>query len=315
MAPEELVNLLYQDSRVSLIDIGEKLNLSRQSVSKEIEKLEKSGMIRYTIIENPNMQDTRTFFIQIKTNPEEPEIISKLNEIKGIVSLDGIIGQNSLMVKFFARSNQEFSEIIEKIDNIIARTRFQHYKIIDCLKTFKDGGKDLTDVEGEGRQKVTKEKAAILDALKAMRSKFSFKKAHATLEKTGNNYTYPKTRRVINYLIDSGIIHSFTIRICPKFINQTDFAFKFYLEIIPKNLTQYNFLATKILVNEKKIVELYRTGEEYGILAVVRTRNVAEYRAFLESLYRTGKIQDSITTLVIDEKLPTIFKPFSKSKF
>ncbi|MFX0103843.1 MAG: hypothetical protein ACFFCS_30050, partial [Candidatus Hodarchaeota archaeon] len=253
--------MMYQNSFLPLTGMAENLGLSRQNISSEIDKLEKSGMVRYSIIENPNLQDIRTFFIEIKTNPEEPEIVSKLNEIKGIISLDGIIGQNSLMAKFHARNNREFSEILEKIDSIIARTRFQHYKIIDCLKTFKDGGKDLSGSPREGREKVTKEDIEVLDVLKDMDSKFSFKKIHACLEKITNKNTYPRIRRIVKKLIERKIINSFTIKIAPKIIEKTDFIFKFFLEIIPKNLTEYNILATEILVNEEKIVELYRTGE------------------------------------------------------
>ncbi len=29
-------------------------------------------------------------------------------------------------------------------------------------------------------------------------------------------------------------------------------------------------------------------------------------------MYKTGKVQDTISTLVIDEKLPAIFKPFKE---
>jgi DNA-binding Lrp family transcriptional regulator len=93
-------------------------------------------------------------------------------------------------------------------------------------------------------------------------------------------------------------------------IPQTDFPLKFYLQILPKRLSEYDAIAVETLAPKDEIVELYRTGEEYGLLGVARTGSIDGYRQFLESLYKTGKIQDTISTLVIDEKLPAIFKPF-----
>lgn len=254
------LNLLYLDSGKNYIQIAEELQVSRQTIAKYIKTLEHNCISSYDIIENPNSQSIRTFFIEIKTNPEEPEIVSKLLKIRSIKSIDGIIGANSLMVKFRVQNISEFNSVLHKIDNIISGSRFQHYRIIECLNTFKDGGRIFL-AENPNRP-----------------SDFSAK----------------------------------TIKIKPEFIKNTDFPFKFYLQIMPKNLSEYTELAQNLLAPQANIIELYRTGQEFGIMAVIRTEDIIEYRNFIENLYKTGKLQDSITTFVIDEKMPAQFKPFKK---
>jgi DNA-binding Lrp family transcriptional regulator len=51
-----------------------------------------------------------------------------------------------------------------------------------------------------------------------------------------------------------------------------------------------------------EITDLYRTGEEYGLLAIVRMRDVSEYNAFLLKLFSLRDIIDTYTTLVLEER-------------
>ena len=270
----------------------------------------------YSIIENPNVHEFRTFFIEIKTNPEEPEIVSRIIDIPRVRAIDGIIGQSSLMVKFCTRNDQQFAEILKQIDTIITGTRFQHYKIINCLKTFKDGGKGLAEgkpaimKKSTGRHDLDGIDESLLDAMQDIPERFSYEWITAKASIYVESLSYSQVHRRVKEMIDSGVIESVTIKLSPDFIPKTDFPVKFYLQVLPKQLSEYNGIAAGILSSRHEIVELYRTGEEYGLFAVVRTGSIAEYRKFLESLYATGKIQDTISTLVIDEKLPATFKPF-----
>ncbi|HME55993.1 MAG TPA: Lrp/AsnC family transcriptional regulator [Candidatus Lokiarchaeia archaeon] len=316
-----ILNLLYDDAMVSQDGLASKLkdlgfNASRQNIAKYLEKLETGRNIVYSIIENPNIHQFRTFFLEIKTNPEEPEIVSRLNDISRVRAIDGIIGQNSLMVKVSARNDQQFAEILEKIDEIITGTRFQHYKIINVLKTFKDGGKILSgenvlDLDrGDTPPILDVIDEFILDAMDTMPERFSYGWLSTKSTDRGQELSYPQVHKRVTTMMESGIIDTFTIKIAPALILATDYSVKFYLQILPKQLSAYNDLAAADLAMKDEIVELYRTGEEYGILAVVRTGSIAEYRQFLESLYRTGKLQDTVSTLVIDEKMPSTYRPY-----
>jgi len=319
-----ILNLLYQDAMLSQDGLAARLkelgfNASRQNIAKYIEKLETDRDIAYSIIENPNIHQFRTHFLEIKTNPEEPEIVSRLSAISRVRTIDGIIGQNSLMIKISTRNDQQFSEILEQIDEIITGTRFQHYKIINVLKTFKDGGKILSGDyafeldPGASPPALDSIDEFILDSMNDMPERFSYGWLSTKALDRGLDLSYPMVHKRVKTMMEAGIIDTFTIKLSPGFIPATEFGVKFYLQILPKQLSAYNDLAAADLAKRDEIVELHRTGEEYGIFAVVRTGSIAEYRQFLESLYRTGKLQDTVSTLAIDEKMPSTFKPFKNS--
>jgi DNA-binding Lrp family transcriptional regulator len=324
-----LLNSLYRNSLASQDDLArqlEAMNLpaSRQNIGKYIDYIEKGNFISYTIVENPNVHEVRTFFIEIKTNPEEPEIVTKLSDMPRVRSIDGIIGQNSLVVKVCTRNDQQFAAILKQLDGIITGTRFQHYKVINCLKTFKDGGETLLPLNID--DSIAMDEIPELDSideylldtmqntgatLAELPERMSYGWIVEHVHVPGQGLTYSQVRRRVNAMVESRLIHAFTIKIAPGFIPQTDVPLKFYLQILPKRLSEYDAIAIETLAIKGEIVELYRTGEEYGLFAIARTSSIAGYRQFLESLYKTGKIQDTISTLVIDEKLPAIFKPFN----
>ena len=248
---KRLLNLLYDDSMQSQKELGEKLGYTRQSTSKIINHLEKSGIIsKFSIVENPNVQDSRILFVEIKTNPEEPEIVSQLKGIASIKSIDGIIGLNSLMVKFFVRDSKEFNNVITRLDKIIAGTRFQHYRIIECIKTFKDAGKILED--NGTTQHLDELDRSILKTLNSFETKFSYNGIFKELEANENSLNYTRIRKKMKFLQNSGVIHSFTIKISPKFIEYTDSRFKFYLQINPKDFSKYNSIVLKTLLHWRK---------------------------------------------------------------
>ncbi len=321
LTSREILNLYYQDHRESLTKLSgalgnAQLKLSRQRIGKYISQLETDKKIVYTIIENPNVHEFRTFFIEIKTNPEEPEIVSRLQQIARVRTIDGIIGQNSLIVKFCTRNDQEFSKILEQVDRLITGTRFQHYKIINIIKSYKDGGMILAHPENSGIEgsnkgsKIDNIDERLLDIMQDMPLQFSPDELARQASTGSIQPSDSQVYRRVHQMKAANVIKAFTIKLSPVLIPQTDFPLKFYLQILPKRLSEYDAIAAETLAPKDEIVELYRTGEEYGLYAVARTESIAGYREFLESLYRTGKVQDTISTLVIDEKLPAIFKPF-----
>ena len=51
-----------------------------------------------------------------------------------------------------------------------------------------------------------------------------------------------------------------------------------------------------------EISDLYRTGEDYGLLAIVLAESVEEYNVFLTRLYDSRDVLDTHSTLVLDER-------------
>jgi ribosomal protein S18 acetylase RimI-like enzyme/DNA-binding Lrp family transcriptional regulator len=260
----KLMNLLYANSDQTHQQLGDLIGKSRITVWKYLKSVNpENSNFEKERIKHPNREDNRIFFIEIKTNPEEPEIISKLGRINSRLrneiqtkSIDGIIGNTSLMVKFQVENNEEFRQVLRNVDKIIANTRFQFYRVINVLNVFKEAGhvfsKDLSEV-------------------------FS------------------------------------SIKIFYNFIPFTDYPMKWYLQLKPKILTEYDEIAENLLAPMDEIINLYRTGQEFGLLAVVRTKTKEEYRNFIQKIYSTKKFQDSHTIFVLDERMPSTFQPYRKN--
>jgi DNA-binding Lrp family transcriptional regulator len=66
--------------------------------------------------------------------------------------------------------------------------------------------------------------------------------------------------------------------------------------------SMYDYVAEKYLSSMSEITDLYRTGEEYGLLAIIRVRDLAEYNAFLLRLYDSKDVLDTYTTLVLEQR-------------
>ena len=55
------------------------------------------------------------------------------------------------------------------------------------------------------------------------------------------------------------------------------------------------------LENNRKITNLFRIGEQYGLFAIVRVKEVEDYGSFIKELYETEDIEDTWTNFVLDE--------------
>ena len=90
---------------------------------------------------------------------------------------------------------------------------------------------------------------------------------------------------------------NYTVNFSPK---KLGFEGKYYLRIKPKDPSKYNKLAFK-LVKNKNITDLFRIGEQLGLLAIVRVKKVEDYAEFIKTLYQSDEIEDTMTTFVLDE--------------
>ncbi|MHA1382275.1 MAG: hypothetical protein ACTSR3_00810 [Candidatus Helarchaeota archaeon] len=302
---EELKNKvlveLLNDYRKPINEIAEKLKVSRSKIVTILNFWKKNDyFIGHTIISDPFLLQQRTMIFEIKTNPNEPWLIEELEKID-CESLDGIIGEYSLIIKIKVRNNIEFNKILKKIDNLMAKGNFKKYQLIDVLQTYKENGVifqnsgnfyNLDDISHE-----------ILKILKRQPiNPFTTSELSKILKSKKIRISQPATWKRIDKLIKKHIIRKFTL-----ILNREKFQFtKFYLRI-KVDPAQYDEIAKNFLSRQKNILDLYRTGENYGLLAVVLTENISEFNKFIIKLYNSGiNILDTSTTLVIDERLKSI---------
>ncbi len=286
---------LLKDYRNPISEIAEKLKVSRSKVNTIINFLKKNEfIIGNTVILDSFLLQERTSFFEIKTNPNEPWLIEEFEKFK-FESLDGIIGEYSLILKVKTRNNFEFNQILKNIDNLMAKGSFKKYQLIDVLQTYKENGVvfqnsskyfDLDDISHE-----------ILKVLKNQPiNPYSSTEISQIL--SSKKISQPATWKRIDKLVKNEIIRKFTPIMNRKMFPYT----KFYLRI-KVDPAKYDEIAQNFLSKQIHILDLYRTGENYGLLAVVLTKTISDFNRFIMNLYNSGiNIIDTHTTLVIDER-------------
>lgn len=314
-----LLKKLYLDSRCQSSDLAEILGVTRQTASKFRQKLWDSHIIESpALIINPHALNLQYFFMEIATNPSEPELLNKILSFAEVSAIDGILGEYSLIVKFEAPTKKHFAAILERIDDGMAQSLFHSYRIIEAIDVFKIGGFIVPKVE---ETKMLDEKRwALLQELKKNYNpkKWRPRKSPENISgliDSGENLEQNQIQddeevsgglsREFKRFWDEKIIQRFTIAVKPGI---ADFATKFYMRIKPKQLGHYTRLAEK-LMHHPNVIELYRTGEDSGLLAIVRTKGLEGFRTFIKQFYIDFEILDTRTTVVLEEILPTVYPP------
>ena len=297
---------LLKDYRISINDLATNLKSSRRKILTIINFFKKNGYINgHTVVLNPYLPQQRTFFFEIKTNPNEPWFIEELKRLDfECEGLDGIIGDYSLILKVKVRNNNEFIQLLKNIDILMAKSYFKKYQLIEVLQTYKEHG-----VVFQNSSKIGKLDDIGYEIIKILKrqpiNSYTTSEISDILRTRNIKISQPATWKRIDKLIKDGIIKKFTLT-----LDRDKFHFtKFYLRL-KVDPAQHDEIARKFLSKQINIVDLYRTGENYGLLAVILVKNISDFNNFIIKLYNSGiNIIDTNTTLVIDERLKKIIVP------
>ncbi|MFW9900850.1 MAG: Lrp/AsnC ligand binding domain-containing protein [Candidatus Thorarchaeota archaeon] len=141
-----IIKNLNGKSKFSISKNSRKLGLSRQTYQNKLDILREEDVIKnFTININPDIHPNNLKYVmlEIKTNPKEPELVDELLKISQLRMLDGIIGDFSLFALLIFKSSKEYYQILNTIDNIMAKSYFKKYQIIETIKVFKTNGISL----------------------------------------------------------------------------------------------------------------------------------------------------------------------------
>ncbi|MFX0023622.1 MAG: Lrp/AsnC ligand binding domain-containing protein [Candidatus Hermodarchaeota archaeon] len=390
------------------------IGLSRQTYQNKLDILRDQKIIKnFTININPNIlpNNLKYVMIEIKTNPKEPDLVKELLYIPQLRMLDGIIGDFSLFALLVFKSSEEYYQILNIIDEIMAKSYFKKYQIIETIKVFKTNGislrkpkftleellrdklineikeierDEIDNIEIESQDKIDLNQIAqnnpnikyyprkfpglvieidnsaikifvfsngkiVISGLKNLsKSDIVIDQIIKAIRKSGislDNNSFDKNFEIDNtdYIIlnilredqglkpistyeikdifkkryneeisqstihnrikrleQQGIILNYTINFQPKEIG---FRGKYLLRIKPKDPSKYNEFALRLERN-KNITDLFRIGEQYGLFAIIRVKEIEDYATFIRDLYISEEIEDTYTNFVLDELIP-----------
>ncbi|MFX0104256.1 MAG: hypothetical protein ACFE75_02040, partial [Candidatus Hodarchaeota archaeon] len=271
----QLIKMFSGRSKFYITKNIQALGLTRQTIQNKVKLLRKLKIIgNVTINIHPNIQPNNLKYVilEIKTNPREPQIVEKLLKIPQLKMLDGIFGEFSLIALFVFKSLEEYYDGLEKIDNIMADSYFKKYQIIEIIRVFKTNGINLNEAYFDSNFTIDKNDYLILKILQEEQSgkPISTYEIRDTMK---NQYNVELSQSTIYNRIKrleaKGFILNYSINFIPKKIGYEG---KFILRVKPKDPSKYNELALK-LVKRYFITDLFRIGEQYGLLAIVRVKN------------------------------------------
>jgi DNA-binding Lrp family transcriptional regulator len=131
----EIIRILEEDGRISLLELGRKVKLSHETVRYRLNKLVKSGIIeKFTVsIDKRKLGYEIYAVIMISTwnytEDEWKKFLSYLMENKNIIAVEKITGNYDLKIAFWVKDSEEFDFLSQTI-----KTKFS--KIIKDWQTF-----------------------------------------------------------------------------------------------------------------------------------------------------------------------------------
>jgi len=299
-----ILRLLRENSKASLSDLSERVGLSRFAVKDRIERLFENGAILgSTVVLNPlSVGLKRTVFFEFKTNPHEPWLAKLLEKTPTCDLLDGITGEYSLFGRFRMTDDQHFTGVLRKIDEAMSRSSFKKYRVVNAIRIFKEAGVPFVREEepvklDDTDMKILEILLNQVDYVKAPRL-ISTVELSGLLRDFGMEISQPAVFKRLARLEKDAVILRYVAR-----VNHSWLGAKTKLIVRVKvNPNAYNTVARDFLAPMPEVTDLYRTGEEYGLLAFVRVGDAAEFNSLLLRLYGSKDVLDTYTTLVLEER-------------
>ncbi|MFX0068203.1 MAG: Lrp/AsnC family transcriptional regulator [Promethearchaeota archaeon] len=304
---KKILSLLERDYRISALEISRKVNLSRLSVSQRILKLKKRGVIQgFTIIIDPNLVGLKkTVFVWVKSNPREPWLVEELERLPECQISDGITGEYGLLMLFKFRDGSHFTTTLPEIDNILSKSVFKKYRIMEAIKTYKEYGTPLIHKNKYSNKNISLDNTDY-EILRILSSQWTDRVNHITLEELRSilkerqiaDVSKSAVYKRLKQLEDSGIIQRFS-----TVINQekVGLKLKFYVRI-KGHPSAIDKIVRQHIIPSKEVTDLHRLGEEYGLLAGISVRSVREYNGFIRRLYNIEEVIDTNTMLVLEKR-------------
>jgi len=297
----KIIKKLSNDSKIKFSKVAEELDITRVTLQNRMMNLRERQIIsNFTITINPNISPNLKYvFMEIKTNPQEPFLVKELCEIPQLVMLDGILGEFSLIAMFIFKNLRDFNKSLSKIDSVMADSYFKKYQFIETIKIYKINSFRLNEIKHDLKD-LDENDFLILKILREKQQSklLSTYEIKEILQEVYNITISQSTiHKRIKDMEKDGVILNYTIKFNPKLIGYKG---KFYVRIKPKNPARYDMIAEKIERN-KYITDLFRIGEQFGLLAIVRVKEIDDYRTFIKNLYETEEIEDTFTNFALDE--------------
>jgi len=306
-----LIKSFNSESKYVITKLSQDLGYTRQTIKHQFDNLVIEKIIsNFTININPNILpiNLKYVLLEIKTNPNEPELLENLLKISQLKILDGILGEYSLFALLIFHSSEEYYQVLSSIDKIMAQSYFKKYQIIQTIKVFKTNGIELDDNVIDHNFEIDSIDYIILKIMQENQKlkPISTYEIKDIIKENYKDFLNEMNRQEISQstiynrikkLEKKNVILNYALNFCPKKIG---FRGKYLVRIKPKDPSKYNEIALNLEKNSF-ITDLFRIGEQHGLFAIVSVKKVEDYAEFIKILYQSDEIEDTLTSFVLDE--------------
>ncbi|KAA8734791.1 Lrp/AsnC family transcriptional regulator [Acinetobacter qingfengensis] len=118
----QILSLLRDNARISITDISEKIHVSRATIQKRIEYMEKQGIITgYTVKIRPNFDHNviRAWMNIMVEGTKTQSVIKSLRMDSAVCALHTTNGKWDLLVELKSPNLEEFDQALSRIRQII----------------------------------------------------------------------------------------------------------------------------------------------------------------------------------------------------
>lgn len=247
----------------------------------------------WSFVLNPAIDlKNKLFLFFLKTNPNEPEIVTKLlqqyrkSELSRLV---GITGDFSLIGEFYYPTPSSFLDSLEELYTIVGETGFQKYQIIEAIEIKKYSGFKCEEIKQPLRSEEKKKLKKIIN----LNCNSEFPLSGYQLAKHLNK-TQPVISRMLKRWQDDNIILGYSCK--------TDYWKNNYIHAyikIKAVLGKYQEIVN-FCVPDDRVLDIFRTNSEYSLLLRTCFPNLKSLNDFLKNLYQKNKLEDTLTFIVID---------------
>lgn len=117
----KILNILQNEGRISMKELGQRVNLTSPAVSERVKRLEEKGVIEgYCAIVNPKKLNLHVeAFIQVSMKVSSHERFKKIAlENKSIIECHHVTGDECMIVKAVCENTHQLEQLLDKIQAI-----------------------------------------------------------------------------------------------------------------------------------------------------------------------------------------------------
>jgi DNA-binding Lrp family transcriptional regulator len=213
-------------------------------------------------------------------------------------SLDGIAGDFSLIGFLKFDSQGAFEDLLDRVDRIVASSGAGKYNLVQILTTYKKNGFKIASAKSTDSFLTPKE-LALLRIMR--RQKPTAEKPYPLTQDAIGKLMVPPMRqpavsKAVEKLVIKRAIVGHSIDIDFRLIG---LLVKFFvrMKVSPGTASE----TAQRLVEMDEVWDLYRTSEDYTLLATVRIESIESFNRFLRKLYKNENILDTQSYISLEE--------------